>query len=412
MITKNIDVLEYDDIKSLLDNKIPESDVLDYKEYMVSDDELIKHVTAFANSNGGHIIFGIKESGKGGYPIAVNGIESEKINKERIEQIILSNIFPRVQIKQKIIVTENENQFLVIQIPNSAYRPHFNNKSQRFYKRFQFESIYMQEDEISNMYKNRFHTLQDVKEYLQTTSIEFPIKEEILQLQIIIIPTRLNNQLIDVTDSKIYDWLNPNNIDYNPSGYVYAPHHGFLPSFSNPHKFGIGFNSAQGFQDGKQKSLYVHRNGCIHYIMNVGYEKEIPNRTKMPTAVSFIQYPILAVKLMHVLQFAEDVLSRYNYFGDVEILVKISSKNSEWGMKVGEFDGDFSTFIPPKQMSDKSNSTEYIRTLSFERSYPIIHLKTNFSQITSSIMNEIYNCFRIRKCPLFDETGQYMDNRF
>ncbi len=66
MITKNIDYLEYDDIKSLMDNKMPESDILDYKECIIGDAELTKQVSAFANTHGGHIAFGIKESGKGG----------------------------------------------------------------------------------------------------------------------------------------------------------------------------------------------------------------------------------------------------------------------------------------------------------------------------------------------------------
>ena len=110
--TKNLDNLEFSDIKSLLDNKISESDILDYKECMIEDGELIKHVSAFANTHGGHIIFGIKESGKGGHPVLLNGLDPKEINKERIEQVILSNIFPRLQIKLKTIDNENNNQLI------------------------------------------------------------------------------------------------------------------------------------------------------------------------------------------------------------------------------------------------------------------------------------------------------------
>ncbi len=143
MILQNIDDLEYDDIQSLLDNKVTEGYVLDYKECMIDDAELIKHVCAFANSSGGHIVFGVKELGEGGYPVVINGINPKEINKERIESVILSNIFPRLQIKQKIIDNNNGNQFLIIQIPKSAYRPHFNNKKQKFHKRFQTQSVEM-----------------------------------------------------------------------------------------------------------------------------------------------------------------------------------------------------------------------------------------------------------------------------
>jgi len=413
MITKNIDVLEYDDIKSLLDNHIPESDVLDYKESMISDSELTKHVSAFANTHGGHIVFGVTESGKGGYPITLNGI-SEKINKERIEQIILSNIFPRLQIKQKIIDNENENKFLILQIPDSGNRPHFDNKSQKFYKRFQFESTTMQEQEVSDMYKNRFHNLQDVQKYLKMTVNQFPLKRlypthrfitQILQAQIIVIPVQLNRNLIDVTERNVYDKLNPNNIDYNPSGYSYAPHHGFLPGSPSPHQFGIFFDGLD-----EKRSLVVHRNGCIQHIQDIGCDKNI-ERHSGNLNVSFIQFKFLAIKLMHVLQFAEDILSQYNYFGDVEILVKLRSNNSAWGLKFSEWDNQiFSS--PRSDPIEGSSPPEYMKTVTIERNYPTPYLKTNYSQITSSIMNEVYNHFEIMKCPLFDDDGQYIYEKF
>ncbi len=50
--------------------------------------------------------------------------------------------------------------------------------------------------------------------------------------------------------------------------------------------------------------------------------------------------------------------------------------------------------------------------LEFERNFPITYLKTNYSKITASIMDEIYNCFGIRKCSLFDENGQYIQKKF
>lgn len=404
MILKNIDDVEYEDIQSLLDNKITEGYVLDYKECMIDDQELIKHVCAFANSSGGHILIGVKESGEGGYPIAINGINPKEINKERIEQVVLSNIQPRLQIKQKIINNENGNQFLVIQIPQSAYKPHFNNKVQKFFKRFEFQSLPMQEDEISNMYKNRFHTIQDSKEYIRSLSLG--LNDEVIQLEIIIVPSLLDSQLIDTTNNEIYDWLNPNDIDYEPSGFIYAKHHGFLPLFPSPNKVGIEFDDQQ-----RKEKLHVYRNGSIHYVKNVGWEETIgtyrnfKSHEEMNHTISCIQQPILAVKLMHVFQFAEDVLSRYNYFGDVEILIKLTSRYVTWGIKVGDFSGD----IRQTKMSLENHNDELIRTsLEFERNFPTSYLKTNYSQITSSLMDEIYNCFEIRKCPLFDDKGHYI----
>ncbi len=331
MITKTIAELNFKDIKSLMDSKIPESGILDYKIEMISDDELIKHVSAFANTSGGHIVFGIKESGEGGHPIEIQGIDPKQISKEKIEQVILSNIFPRMQIRQHVIDHENGNQFLVLHVPDSAHKPHFNDKKQKYFKRFQFESVPMQENEISNMYRNRFDTAHEVKEYLEKPSSEFKFKE-ILQLEITIIPTRLDRQLIDVTNEKTHEMLNSNTADYVPSGLVYAPQRGYLRSYPKPNRFGILFND-------EKTSIYLHRNGCIQHVTDMGYESDI-NQRQGPTSACGIQYRIFAVKLMQTLQFAEDMLSHHNYFGDVKLSVKLSSTKPTWLLKLGDGSGD------------------------------------------------------------------------
>jgi predicted HTH transcriptional regulator len=75
LFKKPLSEVEFPDIHKLKDAKIEESEILDYKEQMISDDKLVKHVTAFSNTSGGDLIFGIKESGSGGYPVDILGIE-------------------------------------------------------------------------------------------------------------------------------------------------------------------------------------------------------------------------------------------------------------------------------------------------------------------------------------------------
>jgi len=52
--------INYEDIESLKNNKIEESEILDYKEELIGENNLLKEITAFANSRGGYIVFGIK----------------------------------------------------------------------------------------------------------------------------------------------------------------------------------------------------------------------------------------------------------------------------------------------------------------------------------------------------------------
>lgn len=70
--------------------------------------ELAKDVSAFANSAGGTLVYGIEESGG---PPAVpkridDGIDPAEMSRERLEDLITSNISPRIpglRIKQVLL---------------------------------------------------------------------------------------------------------------------------------------------------------------------------------------------------------------------------------------------------------------------------------------------------------------------
>ena len=148
-------------------HKIPESQILDYKEQLLEDKKLLKHVSAFSNTQDGCLIFGVKETGKGGYPEEILGIDRNQINKERIEQIILGNIQPRVNVKILLVEHKDPTKALVvIQIPNSYLKPHMNGRNNKFYKRYNFEAQPMNEIEVTEAYKRRFSGIQEVEKYV------------------------------------------------------------------------------------------------------------------------------------------------------------------------------------------------------------------------------------------------------
>ena len=128
MIAKNIRDISYEDIELLQTNQIPESDTLDYKSEMIGDKEIIRHACAFANTRGGDIIFGIEESGHDGYPVNIKGLDTSKINKESLGQVISSNTDPRLDIEiQPIRIPNSDKSVLVVRIPDSSQKPHLNN---------------------------------------------------------------------------------------------------------------------------------------------------------------------------------------------------------------------------------------------------------------------------------------------
>jgi hypothetical protein len=154
------DKLEYNinDLHSLIDNEIEESIHLDYKEASALDKsdgkkkEISKDVSAFANSDGGIIIYGIKEKNHKAFEITY--IDGDIFTKEWLEQTINSSIQRRIPEIKIYPIRNNGNikeSIYVVKIPKSYEVPHLC-KDKRFYKRFNFESVPMEEYEIRQLY--------------------------------------------------------------------------------------------------------------------------------------------------------------------------------------------------------------------------------------------------------------------
>ena len=371
MIEKNMSEITYVDIESLKENRISESDILDYKEDMVNDQSLIKHVCAFANTRGGHIIFGIKESGKGGHATEISGLDMKNLNKERLEQIILANVVPRLGIKIKLIQIPGSERFiLLIRIPDSHLKPHQSNFSKKFYRRFEFESAEMTESEVADHYRSRFFNYDQVDHYAK--QVLTGAKENMITTSIIVIPSSIMHRLIDASDYEQITKLESIEIDNNFNDSK-------LPNNFEPFSHGLITKHS------RYEELQIHRNGCIQYVHYDSFQDN---------GALYLPYMSIAKKLMQTLQFANNVLSHYNYFGDVKIIVSLvsSSKNvivvgtGLWNRQGAELDG---------------------LNIKVERECPMYHIETKYEQVASSIMNDIFNHYGVVRCQLFDEDGNY-----
>lgn len=138
--------LEY--IQSLIDNKIKESIILDYKRELTNNNEISKDISAFANTSGGRIIYGIDEIDY--LPSSINWIDNKGI-KEKIESVILTNIQPEIK-GYDIYSIENPNNLshaiFVVDIPESPDAPHMANN--KYYIRRNFKSEPMEDLEVKN----------------------------------------------------------------------------------------------------------------------------------------------------------------------------------------------------------------------------------------------------------------------
>src|SRR5262249_49506878 len=142
-----------EDLQRLIDEEIQESLTLDYKASPSlarddkSRDELCKDVTAFANSAGGQIIYGIVEKDR--KPVNVD--DGSDLSREWIEQVIDSRVEPRLD---GLVITPvpvgmgSGRHAYVLTIPQASGRAPHQAPDKKYYKRQNFQSVPMEDYEI------------------------------------------------------------------------------------------------------------------------------------------------------------------------------------------------------------------------------------------------------------------------
>lgn len=148
------------DTLALITNGVKESLELDYKQcasLQKTDGkkrEISKDVSAFANSAGGIIVYGMIENGQ--MPISLdNGYDPADISKEWLDNVISSTISPRLEqvyINQiELHNTHPSRVIYVVEIPQANARAPHQAQDKLYYKRFNFKSEPMADYEIRDI---------------------------------------------------------------------------------------------------------------------------------------------------------------------------------------------------------------------------------------------------------------------
>jgi len=162
------DTWDQNRLQTYIDDQIEENLALDYKasgalakttDKTDKRTEVTKDVSAFANSVGGIIIYGIKEyndHARKHLPEKIDPIDRRQISKEWLEQII-STIRPRIEaiVIHPISINESSSEVVyVVEIPRGITVHQA--KDHRYYKRYNFESAPMEDYEIQDVRNRKY----------------------------------------------------------------------------------------------------------------------------------------------------------------------------------------------------------------------------------------------------------------
>jgi hypothetical protein len=169
------------DLSALIRDEVQESLNVDYKSSggltnnSATRRELSKDVSAFANAEGGMLIYGIEEDKH--VPTAVDaGVDRRQITKEWLEQVLKTNIHPMVdQVLIKQIPLTSKGPYAVayvIAIGQATSRAPHQASDNKYYKRFNFESTPMEDYEVRDLMRR---SIEQGKKYAAAWDLDVEV---------------------------------------------------------------------------------------------------------------------------------------------------------------------------------------------------------------------------------------------
>ena len=145
MLTKKLSDITIEDVYNLIEDEVCENKFLDYKSALnleTPDErkEFLADITAFANADGGDIVFGIKEDSDTKLPVELVGIDIQSTDDLilRIGNMLRDSVEPRIPSwEYNLFPLENGKHILIIRAGLSYLSPHrvLSGKGDRFFIR-------------------------------------------------------------------------------------------------------------------------------------------------------------------------------------------------------------------------------------------------------------------------------------
>lgn len=127
--------------------------------------DLLSDVSAFANSAGGDLIYGVDEDGEGraGSVVAQPGNMDEEAR--RVQDVLMNNIEPRVPGFQVVAVPVEGGFVLLVRVPQSWVGPHRVKTNNAFYSRENGRKRPLDVPEIRDLFLRSNQRAQQIREF-------------------------------------------------------------------------------------------------------------------------------------------------------------------------------------------------------------------------------------------------------
>jgi len=155
---RSLDNISLDDIRLLVDDRVPEGPHLDYKEMPYSGRpqdrlEMLRDIAALANAQGGYLMLGIREDA-GGRAVGLIPFDNPIPIAQAMRQTCLDGIRDRVEgLEIQALETGFNQGVIIVRVPPSDQRPHMATLDNRtdFYRRYDTDKRSMTIGEIREM---------------------------------------------------------------------------------------------------------------------------------------------------------------------------------------------------------------------------------------------------------------------
>jgi hypothetical protein len=245
IFNKELNEIDENDLRDLVTNHISEGRTIEYKKILPSmgyeqKKEFLADVSSFANAIGGDLIFGIIE--RNGIAHDIIGIEviNEDAEILRIENIIQSNIEPRISgVSIKAILLANSKVVIILRIRKSLSSPHVVKieKHWRFYSRNSKGKYPLDVQEVKSAFLFSETTGDKIRNFraeriASLYANDSPVKLDnnpFIVLHIIPLSTFYHGKLSDISSlygerhNLIIEWSNTTNSRFNFDGFLVYP---------------------------------------------------------------------------------------------------------------------------------------------------------------------------------------------